>query len=150
MSNRVETCIEIARPVQEVWDFIMDPATSSEWVTIHRRDVRHDDGPLKLGYEMTQRLCLRGVAFDVDWTCTELDAPLVAIWEGKGPVRSKARIEDRLSETADGGTRFDYANEFKAPLGPLGAVAGKALAGGVPKKEADASLRKLKRLLEKR
>lgn len=149
MSDRVETSIEIGRPVQHVWDFIMDPATSHDWVTIHRRDVRHDDGALHVGYEMTQKLCLRGVPFDVDWSLAELDAPHRAIWEGKGPARSHARIEDRLSETADGGTRFDYANEFRAPLGPLGRVASRALVGGIPRKEADASLRRLKEILER-
>ena len=148
MSSRVETSIDIARPVREVWDYIMDPATSSEWVTIHRRDVRHDDGPLALGYAMTQRLCLRGVAFNVDWECTELDAPHLAVWNGRGPVRSTARIEDRLEETAAGATRFHYVNEFHAPGGPLGAVASRALTGGVPRREADASLRRLKELLE--
>lgn len=150
MADRVETSVEIARPVAEVWDYIMDPTTSNNWVTIHRRDVRHDDGPLELGYEMTQRLCLRGVPFDVEWELVELDAPHAAVWTGRGPARSRARIEDRLSETADGTTRFDYANEFHAPMGPLGRIASRALVGGIPKREADASLRRLREILEGR
>ena len=38
---------------------------------------------------------------------------------------------------------------FTAPLGPLGRVASRALVGGLPRREADASLRKLKKLAER-
>jgi hypothetical protein len=109
--------------------------------------VSHSGGDLRLGYEMRQTLCLRGVKFDVQWELTELDAPRRAVWQGHGPARSRATIVDELT-AVDGGTRFDYHNNFKAPLGPLGAVASRTLVGGLPKKEADASLQRLKRLLE--
>ena len=143
----VHTSIEIAAPPQRVWEYVMDPTKAAEWVTIHRAIKDHDGGRPREGYRMDQRLCLRGVPFDVHWTLTEVDAPWYAVWEGKGPARSTARIVDRLSEV-DGGTRFDYENEFKAPLGPVGAMASRVLVGGVPQHEADASLRKLKSLLE--
>ena len=71
-----------------------------------------------------------------------------AEWHGRGPARSHAETEYRLADNGRGGTRFDYRNEFKAPFGPLGAVASRALVGGLPAKEADASLKRLKRLLE--
>jgi hypothetical protein len=48
----------------------------------------------------------------------------------------------------NGGTRFAYRNEFKAPLGPLGAVASRALVGGLPEREAKATLQNLKNLVE--
>jgi carbon monoxide dehydrogenase subunit G len=146
--SRVETSIDIALPPEVVWEFVMDPAHSNEWVTIHRKNGRCDDGPLTPGFEMEQTLCLRGVNFKVKWELTELDAPRYAVWEGRGPARSHARIEDRLT-AVNGGTRFHYVNEFKAPLGPLGAVASRALVGGMPRKEADASLLRLKEILER-
>ena len=128
----------------------MDPEKSGDWVTIHRGIKDHDGGELRTGYRMDQRLCIRGVPFDVHWTLAELDAPWYAVWEGKGPGRSKARIVDRLRKAEGGGTHFEYENEFKAPLGALGAMASAVLVGGVPKHEADASLRKLKSILENR
>jgi len=146
----VHTSIDIAAPPQTVWDFVMDPTKSGEWVTIHRGLKDHDGGPPRAGYRMDQRLCLRGVNFDVHWTLTEVDAPRYAVWEGKGPARSKARIVERLSENGDGGTHFEYENDFHAPFGPLGAVATRALTGGVPAREADASLKRLKAILEDR
>jgi hypothetical protein len=145
--SEVRTTIQIAASPQDVWDVVMDVERTHEWVTIHRRLVSHSGGELRLGYEMRQTLCLRGVKFDVDWRLTELDAPHRAVWEGHGPARSRATIVDALS-AVDGGTRFDYSNQFKAPLGPLGAVASRALVGGLPKREADASLQRLKDLVE--
>ena len=139
--------LDIAAPVQEVWDFAMDPSKTLEWVTIAREVGETSGGAMKEGYKMDQKLCLRGVSFWVHWTLEDVDVPWFARWEGKGPARSKAVIESRLTEQ-DGGTRFDYRNEFKAPLGPLGAAASRVVTGGIPEKEANASLRRLKALLE--
>ena len=145
----VRTQIEIDAPPEKVWEYVMDPANATHWVTIHRKLKGHSSGAPRTGYEMEQCLHLRGVNFDVHWTLTEVDAPRYAKWEGRGPVRSKALIVERF-EPVDGGerTKFDYENDFKAPLGPLGAAASRAVTGGVPKREADASLRKLKDILE--
>ena len=145
----VRTQIDIDAPPQKVWEYIMDPSNAERWVTIHRALKGHSGGELRKGYEMHQRLHLRGVSFDVHWTLTEVDAPWYAKWEGRGPARSKAFIVERLNERDGGGTHFDYENDFKAPLGPLGAAASRAVTGGVPRREADASLQKLKYILEK-
>jgi uncharacterized protein YndB with AHSA1/START domain len=142
--------IDIAAPPQEVWDFSMDPQKTLAWVTIAREVGETSGGAFRKGYKMDQKLCLRGVSFWVHWKLEEVDAPWFARWEGKGPARSKAIIESRLSEVDGGGTRFDYRNEFKAPLGPLGAAASRVVTGGIPEKEANASLARLKALLERR
>ena len=142
--------IHIDAPPQVVFDFCMAPETTQEWVTIVRGVHDVDPGPMQVGYRMGQTLCLRGVKFKVRWTLTALDAPWYARWEGKGPAGSKAIIEDRLGEADGGGTVFDYRNEFKTPFGPLGAVASNVLVGGISEREANASLRQLKRLVEAR
>jgi uncharacterized protein YndB with AHSA1/START domain len=146
--DSVEADLHIDADPQEVWDYAMDPASTPEWVTIVRRVEHADDGPLEPGFRMDQRLCLRGVPFTVHWQLKDVDAPRYARWEGRGPARSKAVIEDRL-EAEDGGTRFTYKNEFHTPFGALGALASKALTGGVPRREALASLQRLKGILER-
>ena len=143
----VEVELQIDAPIDEVFALAMDPQTTLEWVTIARavKDVKGD--PSAEGFEMKQQLCLRGVPFWVTWHMVEADAPRYARYEGRGPMRSKAIIENRLSEQ-DGGTLYTYKNEFKAPFGPLGSTAEKVLAGGVPEREARASLQNLKELAE--
>jgi uncharacterized membrane protein len=140
--------IDIAAPIDEVWNKIMDPACIREWVTIVDSIDHVDPGPVRPGFHMDQTLHLRGVRFKVRWTLTHLDAPNFARWEGLGPARSTAVTEDRLTWN-DGHTRVDYRNEFRTPLGPLGAAASRVIVGGIPQKEATASLRRLKQILEK-
>lgn len=140
--------IDIDAPLQDVWDHIMDPAKMRTWVTIIDRIEGVDAGPVRAGFQMSQTLCLRGVHFKVRWTLEELDAPRFARWEGKGPARSTAVTENRLT-ARDGRTHFVYRNEFRTPFGPLGAAASKVIVGGIPEKEANASLRRLKDILER-
>ncbi|HEX4689153.1 MAG TPA: SRPBCC family protein [Solirubrobacteraceae bacterium] len=144
----VTASIDIDAPPERVYDAMLDPARLKDWVTIHRRINRSDDGAPKEGYEMEQTLCVRGANFKVRWTLTEADKPDTATWEGRGPAHSYARTSYHLSARDGGGTRFDYENEFKAPGGFLGAAASRALMGGVPEREARKSLARLKDLLE--
>jgi len=143
----VEASTEIAIAPEEVWKMVMDPDRLGEWVTIHRRLLRADEGPPRVGYKMDQQLRLRGVALEVHWKLVEcLDAER-AVWEGRGPARSRARTEYLLTRQ-DGGTRFDYRNEFRPPLGPLGATVSRALVGGIPEREANRTLDLLRARLE--
>ena len=146
----VKASIEIDKPLEEVYDAVLDPRRLSEWVTIHRRLLRADDGSPREGYEMEQTLSLRGVSFKVRWTLTEASRPDHATWEGRGPAHSYARTSYRLHSVDGGATRFEYENEFKPPGGVFGAAASRAIVGGVPAREADRSLQRLKALLEGR
>jgi len=146
--TEVHTSIDIGAPPEVVFDIALDPSRLRDWVTIHRKLLSVDPGPPREGMEMQQRMSLRGAAFKVTWKLVSCQRPTHAKWKGRGPARSKAETEYTLEALPGGGTRFLYRNAFKAPLGPLGAVAGNALVGGVPEKEALASLAALKRLAE--
>jgi len=141
--------IDIESPMQDVWDYVMDPSHYGEWVTIVDEVSNIDRGPLRPGFRMDQTLHLRGVRFKVHWELDIVQAPRTARWEGRGPARSRAVTEHRLS-VRDGVTHFDYRNEFRTPFGPLGAAASKIVVGGIPEKEARASLARLKQILESR
>jgi uncharacterized protein YndB with AHSA1/START domain len=143
----VTASIRIAAPPAEVWKVVMDPDSLGEWVTIHRRLLHADDGPPHVGYAMDQRIHMRGVSLDVHWKLVECRPEEHAVWEGRGPARSRARSEYILRPD-DGGTRFDYRNEFRAPLGPLGAVVSRAFVGGMPEREARSTLHLLRDHLE--
>ncbi len=133
-------------PPEEVWRTVMDPARLGEWVAIHRALRRADEGPPRVGYRMEQQVHVRGVTLDVQWRLVECQPCRVAVWEGRGPARSHARIEYRLQPEGEG-TRFDYRNEFRPPLGPVGALASRALVGGMPEHEARRTMERLGELL---
>ncbi len=84
----------------------------------------------------------------MEWTVVNVEPPRRAVWEGRGPAHSRASIEYELEAAENDRTRFDYTNEFKAPGGPLGAVAGRVLVGGLSQREAQRSLQRLKHLVE--
>ncbi|HEX8714018.1 MAG TPA: SRPBCC family protein [Solirubrobacteraceae bacterium] len=144
----VTASTHIAAPREEVWKMVMDPRRLHDWVTIHRKLVQADDGPARVGFAMEQQIHLRGVSLDVRWKLVEYEPCEKAVWEGRGPAHSRARTEYVLRDERDG-TRFDYRNEFRAPLGVVGALASRALVGGMPEREAKRTLDRLRAALEK-
>jgi uncharacterized protein YndB with AHSA1/START domain len=143
----VTASISIPAAPADVWKMIVDPARLGDWVTIHRRLVHADEGPLRVGYTMDQQIHMRGVSLEVHWKLVDCRPGELAVWEGRGPARSHAHSEYIL-RPQDGGTRFDYRNEFRPPLGPVGALVSRALVGGMPEREATRTLERLRAHLE--
>jgi carbon monoxide dehydrogenase subunit G len=143
---RVERTTHIAAPPKAVYDIVMDPGRLEDWVTIHQRIIGSAPSPLEKGSKLTQCLKLAGKRFNVHWRVAENEPCEHVVWEGRGPVASKARVEYRFA-ARDGGTEFSYMNEYDLPGGPLGRVAGRAVSR-VTQKEVDGSLQRLKGLVE--
>jgi carbon monoxide dehydrogenase subunit G len=144
---RVERTVQIAAPPGELYEIVMDPNRLADWVTIHRSLDDAPDGQLRKGSELTQTLHLAGRDFKVAWRVVENDRDGGhVVWEGKGPLGSRARVEYRF-EAADGGTRFGYVNEYRLPGGPLGRAFGPAVRR-LTVKEVDGTLEKLRGLSE--
>jgi carbon monoxide dehydrogenase subunit G len=144
---RVEREIKIDAPPEDVYEVLLDAQQLEDWVTIHKGLEDAPTGDLRKGSTLTQCLKLAGREFKVRWKVVENERARKVVWDGKGPVRSKAKVIYELS--ADGeGTRFSYANEYDLPGGPLGKMAGPVVRR-VTAGELDASLEKLKKLVEK-
>lgn len=143
---KVETTIDLPAPPEEVFAVVMDPLQLEDWVTAHDSVKDVPDSELAEGSTFRQKLKVAGVGFGVTWEVTEIDAPRLAVWEGKGPAGSKARCRYEL-EAHDGGTRFHYLNEFELPGGKLAAAAGKAIGEERGRAEAEKSLENLRKLL---
>jgi carbon monoxide dehydrogenase subunit G len=145
---KVERDIHLDASPRDVWKVLMDPRRLADWVSIHEKLKQAPDGILTEGDQLTQCLRLMHKNFDVKWTVKEAEAPHKAVWEGRGPVRSKAAVVYELEPDGDGGSRFHYVNEFKAPGGPFGAFFADRAFQGTSEREADNTLRALKALVE--
>lgn len=143
---KVERQIDIAAPPGDVYDVIMDARRLEDWVTIHAALEDAPRGPLESGSRLTQRLELAGRGFTVHWQVVENDPVRRVVWEGHGPVRSKASVTYELEPLGDG-TRFYYGNEFVLPGGPLGRMAG-PMVKRVTAGELDNSLKRLRALFD--
>jgi hypothetical protein len=90
-----------------------------------------------------------GRRFKLQWTVVEAEHPSRVVWEGSGPMGSKAKAVYEFDDNGNGGTRFSYMNQYDLPGGFAGKIAGRAIvkaSGG----EADRSLERLKALVESR
>jgi uncharacterized protein YndB with AHSA1/START domain len=143
---RIERTTEIAASPERVYEVVMDPRCLDDWVTIHESLIEAPEGELHEGAQLTQCLKLAHRKFNVHWTVVKDDCPNHVVWEGKGPVGSKALVEYDFKPN-EKGTRFSYTNEFHLPGGALGKVAGPAVRRFTAK-ELDATLERLKRLVE--
>lgn len=147
MARSVRETVVLAAEPERVWDTVMDPSLLERWVTTHDSYEGAAAGPLAEGNEFTQKLRLGGKSFKVRWRVVEADRPKLARWEGDGPAGSTAKVEYRLT-AEDGGTRFDYENQFALPGGALGKAAGGLLSAAPGGREARKTLEKLRALLE--
>jgi uncharacterized protein YndB with AHSA1/START domain len=147
--TKLEREIEIAAPRDRVYDVVTDPDCLGEWVTIQEELEEAPEGDLSEGDTLRQRMKVAGRRFHLSWRVVQADRPARVVWEGKGPMGSKAKAIYELSENGDGGTRFSYMNQYDLPGGPAGKLAGAAIkrASG---READRTLERLKKLVESR
>jgi uncharacterized protein YndB with AHSA1/START domain len=145
MAN-VEASIDIAAPVQRVWDLVTDLERLGDWVSIDRDFSEPPSAKVKQGTNFRQTLGLAGTPFAVEWTAVELHGPQRLSWEGTGPAGATARTAYSLSGE-NGGTRFAHENEFKLQAREVG-EATSGVVSGYTEREADASLARLKQLAE--
>ena len=143
---KVERDTHLPAAPQRVYEIVMDPRCLAQWVSIHKELVDAPPGDLKKGSELTQKLKLAGQTFKVTWTVVENDPARRVVWEGRGPLGSRARVVYEFSENG-GGTDFSYSNEYDLPGGPAGKMAGPAVKR-VTGKEVDKSLEQLKEFVE--
>ena len=143
---RVERRVEIGAAPDAVYRLVMDPRRLADWVTVHAGLPEAPKGELRKGSKLKQSLKLAGQSFDVRWTVVTADRPRRVVWEGRGPLRTRARVVYELEPSGEG-TSFGYVNEYELPGGPVGKIGDRALAG-TAEREADRSLERLKALLE--
>ena len=146
--TKLEREIDISAPRERVYEVLLDPDCLGEWVTIQEELEEAPEGrDLKPGDRLRQRMKVAGRRFKLSWTVIEADRPARVVWEGHGPLGSKAKAVYELFENGDGGTRFSYMNQYGLPGGPAGKLAARTIvkaSGG----EADKSLERLKALVE--
>ena len=147
MARSVRETVILAAEPERVWDTVMDPSLLERWVTTHDSYEGAASGPLAEGDEFTQKLRRAGKSFKVRWRVVEARRPELARWEGEGPAGSTASVVYKLT-AEDGGTRFDYENQFALPGGAFGKVAGGLLSAAPGAREARKTLEKLRTLLE--
>ena len=145
--SKLEREIHIDAPAEEVYDTLTDPDCLGEWVTVQDELEEAPSGNVEKGDTLVQRMKVAGQKFRIKWHVDEADRPSRIVWTGKGPMGTKAKATYEIRTNGGDGCTFCYINEYDLPGGPVGKLAGSAIAGASGS-EADRSLERLKNLIE--
>ena len=125
---RVRGCIDIDRPVEEVFDVVADQTNEPLYNPAMTASHRVDDGPIGVGTRFRATIVRRGKPSEVDITITGFERPnLVASRSvmGDSTVIGRLRFDPTTS-----GTRLSWDWDVRVGggarvLGPLVAVIGR-------------------------
>jgi carbon monoxide dehydrogenase subunit G len=113
---RFELSIEIARPVHEVWEYLIDPENVPEWQASAVSSHQISDGPMGVGTHLEDERRFLGRRGRSEVEVTEFEPERLFTLHGiSGPVRFTVR--HRL-EPSDAGTQVEI--EAEADPGGLG------------------------------
>jgi uncharacterized membrane protein len=114
MAFTVEQSIEIERPRQEVWDYVIE---HDEWRRPQILEVRPlSDGPPDVGTRYEDKAQMMGREMKVVNELVRFEPPRLVAWtqvERRGPLYT---VEGRYElASVDGGTRFTLSADYEAP-----------------------------------
>ncbi|MFC5475766.1 SRPBCC family protein [Paraherbaspirillum soli] len=142
---RVETEVEIARPAQQVFNYVTTPALWHTWhpATVEVRDV--PQRPLTTGETMLELVAVAGRRDQALWTVLACMPP--QLWEiGTDTDKGTAHISYRITDT-DAGCRFHRTLEFRSK--GWWHVLDTTLTRWIMERQSSQALRNLKAVLER-
>ena len=111
-------------------------------------DVKGPDGPVQVGDRFEQTVKLAGKELATEWEVVEVQAPMLLRVEGRSAHNGRAALTDRVTPTANGGSRVELEVDYDLPLGFLGEIADKLVVERKNEDEAETILQRLKELCE--
>ena len=138
-----EHTVEIARPRDEVFAFVTDPANYPRWQPSLLEVRPQSRGPLRVGSEATEVRRFMGREVETTWTCVEHEPHSRSTIEcADGPVPFRGTF---VLEALGSRTRFTWIVETRGAAARLGGP----LVGAATRRELEANVGRLKELLER-
>ena len=110
--TKIERSIVIERPIEEVWDFVHEPANDALWQTTLTESEELTDGPMRVGTRVREVRRFLGLRIETTWEVTEYEPTRRSAIRGtSGPIPLSGGY--RL-EAVDTGTRFTVTGELDA------------------------------------
>ncbi len=110
--TRIEKSVVIDRPVEDVWEYVHDPANDAVWQT-SIVETRHEGGPaMDVGTRIVEVRRFLGRRFETSWEVSEFDPPRrSAVRSVSGPIPFTGSY---VLEAVDGCTRFTLRMDTEA------------------------------------
>jgi hypothetical protein len=117
---KVSVSIETSADPERVWALVIDLPRVAEWNTMHEGFTGDVPPKLEEGVTYKQRVKLMGMASEMSWLVTEVEAPGKVVQAGDGPMGVKAHNRVYV-EPAGAGSKVTIENEFQGPAlkGPM-------------------------------
>ncbi len=144
---KLSSSIRIDRPVQEVWDYINDPETMSEWQQGYTSTEPLEGQPATKGARAKHTYTERGKPFVMTETVIDSRPPYAIDIVLEHPTMDY-QIATRLREDTDGSTRIQMDSEVKMKAFSFKVL--KPLLKKPFQKRQDKDLERLKNVMEKR
>ena len=110
--THIQHTITIDRPVDEVWDYVLDTRNDPVWITNVVDVGRGADAPVEVGLEIEETYKFLGVRLPMTLKVTEHEPPRrSAIEFSNGPVPGRGSYQ---FDAVDGGTRFTMTMDTDA------------------------------------
>jgi uncharacterized membrane protein len=109
--TKLQHTITIERPVDEVWDYVLDTRNDPVWIGPVHDVGRGADQPVEPGLEIEETYSFLGVKLPMTLTVTEHEPRRHSAVSVSGPVGGQGSYD---FEPVDGGTRFTMTLETDA------------------------------------
>lgn len=141
----VTESIFIARPRQDVWDYLEDVSNTPRWnpMFVHQELVDADE--LAPGVTIRSVASILGKRIETDALVTEVDAPSRSTLQTESPIPCTGSY---LFEDAPGGTRFTWTMTADPGLGGVFGTIADAVVVKVVETQLRRSLNRLQKQLE--
>lgn len=118
----VERRTTIARPIEEVFEYVSTPENDPTWVSASLRHERTTPGPMRVGTATEEDVKFLGRTATYTWEVTEYEPPNIVTYRATSGLLPGAVVRLRL-EPVECGTRLTHAVDIE-PLRARRAVGG--------------------------
>ncbi|MEV6771117.1 SRPBCC family protein [Nocardia sp. NPDC051030] len=140
--GHIEVVRELPATPEALFAIISNPATWSDWFSIHEHWLEEPPATLETGAKLVAKILMLGMANKIEWTVGTVEAPGLLVLGGTGMAGVKCGFSFAIAPAAAGST-VTVSGDFEGALikGALGKAAEKDGA-----KQLDKSLAKLAEL----
>lgn len=137
--------IDVAAPLQQVWDYASDIARQPEWMHEMKRVEMLTPPPVRPGSRGRATVRIFGVSTTDDVVITHFDPPIKFAIRHEGRFTGEGLLT--FTATSSSTTRIDWMEYLRPPILPnLGGFVQRPLLGAIFR----ADLRRLKQIVERR
>ncbi|ALG86325.1 SRPBCC family protein [Gordonia phthalatica] len=119
--GRIEFSKTVSADPAALWTVMANPATWSDWFSIHERWMEEPPATLEAGSRLTVKILMLGMANKLEWTVDAVDAPTSMTLSGTGMAGVKVQFAFTVTPV-DGCSEIQISGDFEGALikGALG------------------------------